>query len=406
MSTLIVLALLLSAAPFQASGPAQQPSSVARIRIETAAGAATARDLAGFECSEAKDLGGVLVRFEGLRSTPSPAADDERADVLSPGGDRISGRIRGGRAELVDVEILGSVHLGLALDEISSIVFPARIPALGTVVPAAPSEGDRVYRRAGSGLDVIDGGIEEFTSTGVRIHAENVGSKLVPWSEVAALFVEGLAGSAPVARAPGPGAKVALDLRDGGRLRGTFERLGAEGCRLATRNGEHLLVPAAAIALLSVEDGSFGYLSSLPPASAPPSLPFGDDLGMRWECRVDRSVTGAPLGAAGRQFSRGIGVHAPSRMQWKLDGAWKHLRGSVAVDDEVLRLPSPGSVVFRVLVDGKPRFESRVLRGGDPPAAIERIDLEGAKELELQVDSADGSIVADRADWLEMILWR
>jgi hypothetical protein len=189
-------------------------------------------------------------------------------------------------------------------------------------------------------------------------------------------------------------------------LRGTLERLSAEGCRLGTRNGEHVLVPAAAIALVLVEDGTVACLSSLPSASAPPSLPFGDDLGMRWEARIDRSVTGGPLVASGRTYSRGFGVHAPSRMTWKLDGAWKHLRGFVAVDDEVLRLSSRGSVVFRVLVDGKPLFTSKEMHGGDPPAAITPIELAGAKELELDVDAADGSIVADRADWLEMVLWR
>ncbi len=127
---------------------------------------------------------------------------------------------------------------------------------------------------------------------------------------------------------------------------------------------------------------------------------------MRWDPRVDRSVTGGPLVVSDRTFPRGLGVHAPSRMTWKLDGTWKHLRGSVAVDDEVLRLSSRGSVVFRVLVDGKPRFISKEMHGGDPPAAITPIELSGAQELELDVDAADGSIVADRADWLEMILWK
>jgi hypothetical protein len=199
---------------------------------------------------------------------------------------------------------------------------------------------------------------------------------------------------------------VSLDLRDGGRLRGVLERLSAEGCRLTTRNGEHVVVPASAIALMAVEDGAFAFLSSIPPASAPPSLPFGDDLGMRWETRVDRSVTGGSLRAGGRSFSRGFGAHAPSRISWKLDGTWKHLRGSVAVDDEVLRLPSRGSVIFRVLVDGKPRFESPQMHGGDPPVSVVPIDLADASELTLEIDPSDGEAVADRADWLDMILWR
>jgi hypothetical protein len=383
-----------------------QVSSGARVLLESAAGKVEAKELAGFECADPRQLGASLVRFEGLKAPPLPASEDERVEIVLPGGDRLSGRVQGGRAELVDVEILGGARLGLALDEIASLVFPARIPALGAVVPAAAADGDRIYRRASSGLDVIDGGIEEFTTGGVRIHGKNVGSKLVPWSEIAALFVEGVGAAQPKAKPTGPGIQLSVDLRDGSRLRGTLERLSAEGCRLATRNGEHVVVPAAAIALVLVEDGTVASLSSIPPASAPPSLPFGDDLGMRWESRIDRAVTGGPLSVGGRSFSRGFGVHAPSRMSWKLDGAWKHLRGSVGVDDEVLRLSSRGSVVFRVLLDGKPVYASKEMHGGDPPSAIPPVDLSGAMELELAVDSSDGSIVADRADWLEMVLWK
>jgi hypothetical protein len=173
-----------------------------------------------------------------------------------------------------------------------------------------------------------------------------------------------------------------------------------------TLNGEKVIVPLAAVELLHVDDGTSAFLSSIEPAEAPPSLPFGDDLGMLWPYRADRSVLGGRLAAGGRTFARGLGVHAPSRMVWKLDGSWKHMRALVAVDDESRRLPSPGSVVFRVKIDGQTRFESRELHAGDAPVPTGMLDLAGAKELVLEVDSSDGSTVADRADWLAPVLWR
>ncbi len=400
-------AWFLAALAVLASGRApSQTATGTRVLLESAAGKIESRELAGFDCTDPRAVGAAIVRFEGLKAPPAPATEDEKAELALPGGDHLFGRVHGGRAELVDVEIVGGVHLGLALDEIASLVFPARIPAHGTIVPVPAAEGDRLYRRAGGGLDVIDGGIEEFTTGGVRIHGQNVGSKLVSWSEIAALFVEGMAGSEAKAHAASAGVPVSLDLRDGGRLRGSLQRLSAEGCRLTTRNGERILVPAAAIALVVVDDGALAFLSAVKAEASPPSLPFGDDLGMRWESRVDRTVSGGQLVAGGRMYARGLGVHAPGRMSWKLDGTWKHLRGAVAVDDEVLRLPSRGSVVFRVIVDGKVRFESREMHGGDPPATIEGIDLAGASALELVVEPSDGSTVADRGDWLSMILWR
>ncbi len=392
-----------------------------RAVLESAEGKVETRDLATLDCTDPRTLGAVIVRVEGLppHTMPGPVVgDDERAVVTLAGGDKLTGRVRGGRAELVDVEIAGGVRIGLAVDEISSLVFPARIPSVGAVVPSAPKEGDRLYRRAGSGLDVLDGGVEEFTKEGVRIHGQSVGSKLVPWTEIAALYVEGLGSSTPKSpdapgskgsKAPAPaGGKtpVSVDLLDGGRLRGELERLSAEGCRLSTRNHEKILVPIAAIAQVVVEDGSVAFLSSLAPAEAPPSTPFGDDLGMRFETRFDRSVAGGPLTAGGKTSARGLGMHAPGRIRYALDGTWKRLRGSVAVDDDTLRLSARGSVVFRVKVDGKVRFESPELHGGDPPVAFDPIDLAGAKELVLEADVSDGSSVADRADWLQMILSR
>jgi len=395
-----------------------------RAVLESSEGKVETRELAALDCTDPRSLGAVIVRIEGLPPHAIPGsvvADEERAVVTLAGGDRLSGRVRGGRAELVDVEITGGVKIGLAVDEISSLVFPARIPAVGAVVPSPPKEGDRLYRRAGTGLDVLDGGVEEFTKEGVRIHGQSVGSKLVPWTEIAALYIEGVGGSDP--KSPDSKAstratakdspkdssgkpQVSVDLSDGGRLRGELERLSAEGCRLLTRNHEKVLVPIAALAQVVVEDGSIAFLSSLPPAEAPPSTPFGDDLGMRFETRFDRSVAGGGLTAGGKTCSRGLGMHAPGRIRYKLDGSWKRLRGAVAVDDDTLRLAARGSVVFRVKVDGKVRFESLELHGGDPQVAFDQIDLNGAQELVLEADPSDGSSVADRADWLQMILSR
>jgi len=391
-----LLAFAVSVAPGQSAG--------VRVLLESHGGEVKSRELAGFDTSDPRELGACIVRFEGFTPPKAPALDEARAEVTLHGGDRLFGRLRGGRAELIGLEVTGGVHLGLALDEIASLVFPERIPKLGSVAPVPPEEGDRIYRRAGSGLDVIDGGIEEFTTDGVKIHGESVGDKTIAWSEVAALFVEEL-GEGPAGRSD-RGVPIVVDLTDGGRLRGGLTKLSEAGCSLVTLNGEKVLVPLAAVELLHVDDGTSAFLSSIEPAEAPPSLPFGDDLGMLWPHRVDRTVLGGRLAVGGRVHPRGLGVHAPSRMVWKLDGSWKHLRALVAVDDESRRLATHGSVVFRVKIDGQTRFESRELHAGDPPVPTGTLDLAGARELVLEVDPSDGSTVADRADWLAPVLWR
>ncbi|MEE8469559.1 MAG: NPCBM/NEW2 domain-containing protein, partial [Planctomycetota bacterium] len=100
------------------------------------------------------------------------------------------------------------------------------------------------------------------------------------------------------------------------------------------------------------------------------------------------------------------GVHAPSRITWRLDGAWKELRGWVALDDSALENQFHGSAIFRVHVDGEVLWESPVVRGGDTPLAIPAIDLTQASELVLEVDAATEAFVSDRANWLRPILVR
>ena len=60
----------------------------------------------------------------------------------------------------------------------------------------------------------------------------------------------------------------------------------------------------------------------------------------------------------------------------------------------------------RIEVDGVSRWDSGVVRGGEPARLLPRIDLRGAKQLALIVDAAEDSFVADRADWLRLVLVR
>jgi len=252
---------------------------------------------------------------------------------------------------------------------------------------------------------VLEGGVEGFSDEGLTFHDQRVGQKLVPWSEVAGLYLDRASGKLASPQKI-EGVPVALDLADGGRLRGGLTRLSAQGVELARAHGQALKLPLDALLLLSVEDARIAFLSDLAPAQAGAAAPFGDDLGMTWPPRIDGSVAGGPLAAGGRRFARGIGMHAPSRSTWKLGGAWKELRGLIGVDDESAALAARGSVVFRVFVDGKQVFESEVLHGGDVPRALPSIALTGAAELALEVGDAGDGFAGDRADWLELTLQR
>jgi len=381
-----------------------------RVVLEDLDGTTLERDLDTFAVEGPRELEAVLVRFEGPRGsgdagTPGtgerPAG--ERAELTLASGDRlVVGRLAGSGEEL-RFELAGGVPLVLAIEELASVVVPSRLPQTpGAPLGPAP-EGDRLYHRTGDVLDRIDGAVEGFTLEGVRFDSV-VGTRLYDWDEVAALYIEH---EPPAATAASDDAlPVVVDLLDGSRLRGSFRALDATGCTLDLGGGREVLIPARALAEIAVDDGRLAFLSDLAPAAVDEGSPFDDELGLVWRHRVDRAVDGSPLRAGGRAFTRGIGVHAPSRLTWELAGAWKELRGLVAIDDQVARLTARGSVVFRVLVDGEPRWESAVLRGGDAPQTIPPIDLTDALTLDLEVDMATEFHMGDRADWLRVILVR
>lgn len=415
---LIPLSMFLSAAALAAPVPARhttQGASVAerpaaptgpRAVFEAADGAIRTVALDALDCTDPRSLGGYLVRFEGAARASLPAAPDARARFEFRNGDVLYGRVLAGDGDRVEVEMIGAVKVGVTLDELVSMTFRARIEALWTEAPKAAVEGDRLYRRQRDVLDTIDGGVEEFTPEGVQFRGTLLGAKLIPWAEVAALFIDNTAAVAPGRSAGNALVPVALDLVDSSHLHGHLERLSKDGCRLVVAGGQAIDLPLATLAEIVVDDGALAFLSSLAPSRAVESSPFGDDLGIRWPHRVDLSVTAAPLTAGGRVYARGLGVHAPSRIEWKLAKAWRSMRGAVAIDDQVLRLAARGSVVFRVHADGALRWQSPMVRGGDPPIALPAIDLTGVDELALEVDAGEDSYVADRADWLRMILVR
>lgn len=115
------------------------------------------------------------------------------------------------------------------------------------------------------------------------------------------------------------------------------------------------------------------------------------------QAQVDRSIEGNRLTIAGRQYAHSVGTHATSRFAITLNGATR-FTAQVGLDDEVGN--DPGSVEFVILVDGKERWRSGVMKRGDAAQAVD-IALTDATEMTLiATDGGDGTSY-DHADWAE-----
>lgn len=193
-----------------------------------------------------------------------------------------------------------------------------------------------------------------------------------------------------------------IGLRDGSRL--AVRRCTAAGAerRLELTGGAGLAIDRATLMDELVWFEPFvkrvRRLSDLTPIGYK-HVPF---LAQAWPWMRDANVCGGRLRAGGRLYRKGIGMHSSSRLAYDLDGRYESLQAELAVDDLA---DGRGSVVFRVYLDvgagaWKAAYESPVVRGGDPPAAMQ-VDLRAARRMALIVDFADRGDERDYADWLD-----
>lgn len=116
--------------------------------------------------------------------------------------------------------------------------------------------------------------------------------------------------------------------------------------------------------------------------------------------KASRSVDGNPLRIGDREFKRGVGTHSNGRIKILLDGKASRFTALVGVDAEVREQRHKGSVVFRVLGDGRELWKSEVMSAEAKAVSVD-VPLAGIKTLLLECgDSGDGNFY-DHADWAE-----
>jgi hypothetical protein len=130
---------------------------------------------------------------------------------------------------------------------------------------------------------------------------------------------------------------------------------------------------------------------------------YPQEVSMGWgRLQRNRSVWKKPMVIAGREFSRGLGTHAVSRLVYRLeDQALKGFRCQVGRDEHA----QDGRISFQVRVDGKTVFDSGPMDRASPPKTVE-VNLEGAARIELvTLDGGDG-IDGDHGNWTDACFLR
>lgn len=120
-------------------------------------------------------------------------------------------------------------------------------------------------------------------------------------------------------------------------------------------------------------------------------------LGVAWPLAKNTAVTGHALRLSDGTYEKGLGLHAPCRVAYQLDGAYQRFDGVVGLDE--LRSPR-GKLRLAVELDGKRTelFEGKELTGRDPPVHVQ-LDARGARQLTLIVDLGSFGDVQAHVNW-------
>lgn len=339
-----------------------------------------------------------LVSLQFGSVTPRAAGS---ARVELAGGDVVVGPISGGKGDVLEV-LLAGVAVRLPVEAIRRVDFPDRVPPGVPELPA-PASGDRLFKRSrGGGVDPVNGTLVAFQEKSVEFESPVIGRATIAYDDLFALTI------APLDAAPEPQepAGAVVLLAPEGRLSGRLAGFADGVISLDSPSLKRVTISARAARGIRFRSDRFTEVSELDPVEVVETPYFGDAPLVKFPWQRNRSVSGGPLRVGGVEFATGLGVHSRCALTYELDGRFSGFASKVGIDDETQQLPRRGSVVFRVLGDGRTLWESRVVRGGERALAVPEIAVAGARRLTLEVDYADGLDIADRADWCEPILLR
>jgi len=115
------------------------------------------------------------------------------------------------------------------------------------------------------------------------------------------------------------------------------------------------------------------------------------------QTQTGQSITGSTLSIAQHRYEHGLGTHAAGEMLFKLGRERHRFQAQIGIDDGAGEV---GSVVFKVLLDGREAFNSGTLKAGQAPRAV-ALDVSGVDEMRLLVTDAGDGVQGDHADWAE-----
>lgn len=319
-----------------------------------------------------------LDRAESVPTMPS------KFFAILAGGDKAAGQPKriDGNDLVWQGPLMGEIKLPLrSLLGITS----ADHPELPAEPAGAARMEDQIVLANGDKLHGIIASIDTKTITIQQPGAE---SSPVPVDTIRRILFAAVGPTPTVAREHG----FLLKLADGSSLTVGSLQVSQDRLTATLRDGTSHNVPIDAVDSIEQVDGPITWLSAMTPTeSVSQAL-----LSLTWTPHMDRSVDGEPIRFGEQTFSRGIGVHAYSRMSWEIDSKWQAFRTQYAIAGDW----PYANVTVRIKLDDQVVHEQKDVRSGSLAAPVV-LETAGHKKLTLEVDYGENYDVQDRLNWIE-----
>jgi hypothetical protein len=325
---------------------------------------------------------------DGVTMALSPA---EGSLVLFPEGDRLYRTVIGPATETtLEVQSYALGNVAIPLESLLGLILAlpgesAAVDALLERIRTEPRSSEVLWLANG---DHLSGGFLALNEKRIKFQAPGGPIELDRGGIVALGFEPGL-----VVYPRPDGGFLELTMADGSRLGVSHARIEQGHVVAATRFKTSIRLALSELVQVHARRASLAYLSDRQ-ATAEQYVAY---LGPTRPYRRDLAVDGHPLRLAGQSYDRGLGTQSRTLLAYRLAPGDSRFQALVGLDDSAGPL---GSVVFRVLVDGKERFLSPPMSVRDTPKPID-VDLAGAKVLILVTEFGERGEIRDLADWVE-----
>ncbi len=312
--------------------------------------------------------------------------------VFPKAGGQLSGTISESIPDGIILRTSFAERLKVPFSDLRAITFEKQgwLPEVQTryesaIVNARTAEDILLARseKADDGVSAIPGVLVELGPTSGEFHF-NDRTRRIRVEKIYALIFAASLETAPTAPA-------SVELTSGDMVPGSLVGVEDNTVSITTTFQQAFSCSIDDIESLTLNNDRIVYLDAIEPHSHSSS----GVVHKGWTHRKNRNVFNKPMRMDAIEYEHGIGVHAHSEIQYRLDGAFETFAATIGLDDSVR--PN-GNVRFKVVVDGKVAYDSKPMSGSDRAMPV-NVSVSGVEWMTLVVESAEQADIGDWANW-------